>query len=91
MKLVLACPSAAWAGNGGEARSVVREPDRPYTVVAGDTLLCFGKSITLKSLAKRTERKPRRRKKRSGGEDLSPPVVIAGDEPLSDPSQHDKT
>ncbi|MFV8753429.1 S49 family peptidase [Nannocystaceae bacterium ST9] len=27
---------AAWAGNEGEARSILREPDRPYSVVAGD-------------------------------------------------------
>lgn len=26
----------AWAGNEGEARSLLREPDRPYGVVAGD-------------------------------------------------------
>jgi protease-4 len=29
-------PSSAKAGNGGEARSIVREPDRPYGVVAGE-------------------------------------------------------
>jgi protease-4 len=37
--LVLACvfgSRAAVAGNGGEARSILREPDRPYGVVAGE-------------------------------------------------------
>lgn len=33
---LLAVPAAAQAGPLGEARSVVREPDRPYTVVAGE-------------------------------------------------------
>ncbi len=32
--LILARPAAA--GNEGEARSILREPDRPYSVVAGD-------------------------------------------------------
>ncbi len=33
---LLALPRAASAGNGGEARSILREPDRPYGVVAGE-------------------------------------------------------
>ncbi|NVB42396.1 signal peptide peptidase SppA [Pseudenhygromyxa sp. WMMC2535] len=29
-------PAPCWAGNGGEARSILRDADRPYTVVAGE-------------------------------------------------------
>lgn len=32
----LVVPQSAWAGNGGEGRSVLRDPDRPYGVVAGE-------------------------------------------------------
>ncbi|KIG16505.1 signal peptide peptidase SppA, 36K type [Enhygromyxa salina] len=34
--VLLATPASARAGNGGEARSILRDPDRPYTVVAGE-------------------------------------------------------
>ncbi|WP_106392523.1 signal peptide peptidase SppA [Enhygromyxa salina] len=33
---LLCGPRSALAGNGGEARSILREPDRPYGVVAGE-------------------------------------------------------
>jgi protease-4 len=36
LALALLAERPAFAGNGGEGRSILREPDRPYTVVAGD-------------------------------------------------------
>lgn len=36
LPVMLGGPRSAAAGNGGEARSLLREPDRPYGVVAGE-------------------------------------------------------
>jgi protease-4 len=36
MGCALLAPQTAWAGNGGEGRSVLRDADRPYGVVAGE-------------------------------------------------------
>ncbi|PRQ07913.1 hypothetical protein ENSA7_23520 [Enhygromyxa salina] len=38
--------ASARAGNGGEARSILREPDRPYGVVAGEALSFYGATST---------------------------------------------
>jgi ribosomal protein S6--L-glutamate ligase len=59
-------------------------------ILPGDVLLCFGKNLTLKSLAPR--RKPRRRQRRPRLLDRSTaPAALAGDEAAADPPSPEGT
>ena len=63
----------------------IPNPRGSRQILAGDTLLCFGKSITLKSLAPR-ERPRRRRRKKLITQEPRPqaaPPALEGDEPVS--------
>jgi ribosomal protein S6--L-glutamate ligase len=63
----------------------IPNPRGSRQILAGDTLLCFGKSITLKSLAPR-ERPPRKRRKKLVTPEQPPtstPLTLEGDEPVS--------
>ncbi len=58
----------------------IPNPRGSREILAGDVLLCFGKSLTLKGFA--PARKPRKRRRRSAAAPLlEPPSALAGDEP----------
>jgi ribosomal protein S6--L-glutamate ligase len=57
----------------------IPNPKGTREVLPGDTLLCFGKTLTLKALAPRKKRS--RRKRKSGP---TTPAARAGDEPISE-------
>jgi ribosomal protein S6--L-glutamate ligase len=64
----------------------IPNPRGSREVLSGDILLCFGKSITLKSLAPRESQKRTRKKRRSpvkGSSGGASPVILTGDEPVS--------
>lgn len=63
----------------------IPNPKGTREILPGDTLLCFGKSLTLKSLAPRSVRKRRRNKKAMASPEssTSTPSVLAGDEPAA--------
>ena len=56
----------------------IANPKGSREVLAGDVLLCFGKTMTLKSLV---PDKPRRRRRRAA--ELAP-TALAGDEPIAE-------
>ncbi len=65
----------------------IPNPRGSREILAGDTLLCFGKSITLKSLAPREQprRSKRRKSKAPAAKTPDAPITIVGDEPVAVP------
>ncbi|MEZ4219216.1 MAG: 30S ribosomal protein S6--L-glutamate ligase [Myxococcota bacterium] len=57
----------------------IPNPKGSREILAGDVLLCFGKTLHLKSLAPRRRRPPGRRRASAP----APPVRLAGDEPVA--------
>jgi ribosomal protein S6--L-glutamate ligase len=61
----------------------IPNPKGSRQLLAGDVLLCFGKNLTLKSLAPRTGA-PRRRSRRATPPRTPTPASLAGDEAVAD-------
>ena len=57
----------------------IPNPKGSREILSGDTLLCFGKTLHLKSLAPRKRKPGRERPSRA----TKPPSLLAGDEPVS--------
>jgi ribosomal protein S6--L-glutamate ligase len=63
----------------------IPNPKGSREVLPGDTLLCFGKALTLKGLAPRKKKRNRRARKLAPSPEASPPKRLAGDEPTPEP------